>query len=122
MTSRLRQLGRDSLIYGVGAIAAKGIVFFLLPVYTRIFSPADYGVIEMLTVIASLLSALLVMGMDSAQSFYFFAEKAAGRAAQAQLVGAILQWRLTWGVAIVALATATAPLINRFFFDGSLEW
>ena len=122
MTSRLRQLGRDSLIYGVGAIAAKGIAFFLLPIYTRIFSPADYGVIEMLTVIASLLSALLVMGMDSAQSFYFFAEKAAGRAAQAQLVGAILQWRLTWGVAIVALATATAPLINRFFFDGSLEW
>ena len=120
--SRLRQLGKDSLVYGVGAILAKGIGLFLLPLYTRIFPPADYGVIEMLTVMATFLSALLVMGMDSAQSFYFFAEKDGGRAAQARLVGAILQWRLSWGVAIVIVATAMAPLLNRLFFDAALEW
>jgi O-antigen/teichoic acid export membrane protein len=34
--SRLKQLGKDSLIYGIGGIFAKGVSFFLLPVYTRI--------------------------------------------------------------------------------------
>jgi O-antigen/teichoic acid export membrane protein len=120
--TRLRQLGRDSLVYGGGAVFAKGIGFFLLPIYTRIFSPADYGVIELLSVIASFVSALLVMGMDSAQSFYFFEQKAAGEPAQARLVGAILQWRLTWGAAIVLAATGAAPLLNAFFFEGRLDW
>jgi O-antigen/teichoic acid export membrane protein len=120
--SRLRQLGRDSVVYGLGAILAKGIGFFLLPIYTRIFSPADYGAIELLTVIAAFLSAFLVMGMDSAQSFYFFEQKDQGPAAQARLVGAILQWRLAWGCAIVVLATAAAPLLNAFFFDGRLDF
>ena len=99
--SRLRQLGKDSLVYGLGAVLAKSMAFFLLPVFTRIFPPAQYGAIEMLTAIASFVSALLAMGMDSAQSFYFFEQKDQGRAAQARLVSAILQWRLTWGLAIV---------------------
>ena len=69
---RLKQLGKDTLIYGIGGILAKSVSFFLLPIYTRIFTPADYGTIEMLTVISSFLSAIMVMGMDSAQSMYFF--------------------------------------------------
>jgi len=75
MKHRLKQLGKDSLIYGIGGVLAKGIGFFLLPVYTRIFTPADYGTIEMLTVLNSFLGSILVMGMDSAQSFYFFEQK-----------------------------------------------
>jgi len=43
--SRLIQLGKDSLVYGLGGILAKGLSFLLLPVYTRIFTPADYGTI-----------------------------------------------------------------------------
>ena len=72
MKSRLRQLGKDSVIYGFGGMFARGIGFFLLPVYTRIFTPGEYGTIEMLMVLNSLLGTVLVMGMDSAQTFYFF--------------------------------------------------
>ncbi len=120
--SRLRQLGKDSLIYGLGAVLAKGLGFFLLPVFTRVFSPAEYGAIEMLSVIASFVSALLAMGMDSAQSFYFFEQKARGQAEQARLVTSILQWRLTWGVAIVLAATVAAPLLETMFFSAPLGW
>lgn len=120
--SRLRQLGKDSVVYGLGAIMAKGVGFFLLPIYTRIFTTAEYGTIEMLSVIASFLGALLVMGLDSAQSFYFFERREMGRAAQAEVVSAILQWRLTWGLGIVVVATISAPLLDGFFFGGKLGW
>ena len=120
--SRLKQLGKDSLIYGIGGTFAKGLSFFLLPVYTRIFSPAEYGTIEMLTVISSFLAAILVMGMDSAQSMYFFKVKEKGRSAQARIVSAILQWRLVWGSAIVLVAAMTAPLLNAWFFQRQLSW
>ena len=98
--SRLAQLGKDSVVYGLGAVLAKGIGFLLLPVLTRIFTPAEFGAIEMLATIAALLSAVMVMGMDSAQSFYFFEQRDRGHEAQAELVSAILQWRLIGGGAI----------------------
>lgn len=122
MSSRIKQLGSDAIVYGVGGILSKSLGFFLLPVYTRIFSPAEYGTIEMLLVISSFLSSILVMGMDSAQSFYFFKEKSAGKLQQRALVTAILQWRVTWGVAIVLLATLCSPLLNDWLFDGGLGW
>ncbi len=120
--SRLKQLGKDSVIYGIGGSLAKGVSFFLLPIYTRIFTPADYGTIEMLTVMSSFLAAILVMGMDSAQSMYFFKHKDEGKAEQARIVSGILQWRLVWGSFIVMAATLFAPLLNAAFFNGKLGW
>ena len=122
MKSRFKQLGKDSIIYGFGGVFAKGIGFFLLPLYTRIFSPADYGNIEMLVVINGFLGSLLMMGMDSAQSFYFFEQKEAGKPAQARVITAILQWRLSWGVLIIVAAMLLSPQINTLFFNEQLSW
>lgn len=118
--SRIKQLSKDSIIYGLGGSLVKGISFFLLPVYTRIFTPSDYGKIEMLTVITSFLCAILIVGMDSAQSFFFFKEKTKKR--QSILITSILQWRISWGIIIVLLATLLSPILNNIFFDGSLNW
>jgi O-antigen/teichoic acid export membrane protein len=119
--SRFPQLAKDSVIYGFGGVLAKSVSFFLLPVYTRIFEPTDYGTIEMLTVIVGLFSAILGMGMDSAQSFYFFKQKEQGLQEQIRVVSAILQWRLLWGSLIVIVATLGSPLINNAFFEGELD-
>ncbi len=118
--SRLKQLSNDSLIYGFGGAVGKGISFFLLPIYTRVFTPADYGNIEMMSIVVSLLTAFLSLGLDSAQSFYFFEQRSNGKEAQKTLITSIFQWRIFWGVAIVILATLGAPLINAFFFGSKL--
>ncbi|HEY6354103.1 MAG TPA: lipopolysaccharide biosynthesis protein, partial [Burkholderiaceae bacterium] len=52
----------------------------------------------------------------------FFQRKDDGKLAQAQLISAILQWRLSWGVVIVGAACVASPLINAAFFDGRLGW
>jgi len=120
--SRFRQLGKDSLIYGLGGVLAKSISFFTLPIYTRIFSPSDYGSLEMLTVISSFLGSILLMGMDSAQSMYFFKNKKEGHEKQASIVSSILQWRLIFGTIIVIISTIISPILNKVFFNGKLEW
>ena len=61
------------------------------------------------------------MGMDSAQSFYFFEQKANGTKAQAILVSSILQWKLLCGTLITILIITVAPLLNRWFFGGKLS-
>jgi O-antigen/teichoic acid export membrane protein len=118
----LGQLGKDTLIYGLGGAIAKGLSFFLLPVYTRIFSPAEYGELEMLAIVAALISSVMVMGMDSAQSFYFFEQRDKGQDAQASVVTAIVQWRLAWGAGCVLLATLLSPLLNTALFSDQLDW
>ena len=120
MKSQLKQLTKDSIIYGIGGVIAKGIGFLLLPIFTRIFTPIEYGTIEMLVVLNSFLGILLTMGMRAAQSFYFFEQKSAGKETQRSMVTAILQWRLIWGSIIVISATFLSPLLNKFFFNGQL--
>ena len=75
MRSKIKQLAKDSITYGLGDIACKAILFLLIPVYTRIFIPAEYGSIETITMLVNFLGVFLMMGMDAAQSFYFFEQK-----------------------------------------------
>lgn len=117
---RLKQLFKDSVVYGLGGILAKGIGFFLLPVYTRIFTPQDYGYIELIIVISSLLSVILNMGLDSTQSFFFYKEKQSGKKAQSEIISSILQCRLIWGSVVVLFASCLSPFINAWFFNSVL--
>jgi len=120
LRKQLKQLGKDSVIYGLGGFLAKSVSFFLLPVYTRIFAPAEFGIIEMLIVINAFLGIALTLGMDSAQSFYFFEQKKLGVSTQSKVVSSVLQWRLLWGILVVGLSALLSPFLNHFFFSGKL--
>ena len=70
--------------------------------------------------IVSLLIAILIMGTDSAQSFFFAEQKKGGKNKQKILISAILQWRLLSGAIIIIMATALTPLINKYLFNSDL--
>ncbi len=57
---------RHGAVYGLGSVLAKGIGFFMLPLYTHYLNPADYGVLEILDLSMSLFGMFLGMGMISA--------------------------------------------------------
>jgi len=44
----IRTLFRDSIIYTIPLLVSRGIAIFLVPLYTRVLSPGDYGVLDML--------------------------------------------------------------------------
>lgn len=122
METHLKQLGKDSIIYGIGGTAAKALTVLLLPVLTRLFTPAEYGIIETLIVIAGLITVIMNMGMDTAQSFFFFEQKKQGKEAQSAVVSSIFLWRLISGISIITTATLLSPYINRFLFEGKITW
>jgi O-antigen/teichoic acid export membrane protein len=72
MVSHLRQLGKESFVYGLSGVVAKFIAFFLIPVYTRIFSPADYGVIGIVTTTMAAVSIFVILGLDAAAGRWFY--------------------------------------------------
>ena len=77
---QLGRLGRHSLIYGLGGLVSRIVAVLLLPLYTHYLTPADYGKIETLVALTTLLGIILRAGISSAFfRFYFDAEDAAGR-------------------------------------------
>ena len=58
--SSSRRLGRHSAIYGIGGLVSRVIAVLLLPLYTHYLTPRDYGKIE------TLLALTTVMGLAAA--------------------------------------------------------
>ncbi|MCK4830253.1 oligosaccharide flippase family protein, partial [bacterium] len=68
----IKQLAAESIIYGISGTVAKSIGFFLIPIYTRIFSPADYGIIALITTLTGLLGMFVVLGLDNSSARWFY--------------------------------------------------
>lgn len=57
----LRRVVRDSAIYGVAQVLVRGLSIFLLPIFTRVLSPREYGVLDILTVFASFAGVVVAL-------------------------------------------------------------
>lgn len=75
MSASFRHLFKDIAIYSVGDLLLRATAFITLPIYTRIFSPADYGIWSFVLTVVGFLSAILALGGESAYSRFFFAAK-----------------------------------------------
>src|SRR5205814_2027610 len=67
----LRRFFKDSAIYGVSSIITRGIAFLLLPFYTRVLSPTDYGIVDLLTIFAALVNLTVALEISQGLARYF---------------------------------------------------
>ncbi|MFA6980570.1 MAG: flippase [Ignavibacteriaceae bacterium] len=70
--SSIKELSKDTIIYGLGTVIKKIIGFLLLPFYTRALIPAEYGVLDTLATLTFFISAIFSLGLGGATSRYFF--------------------------------------------------
>jgi len=61
----IKKLGTQSLIYGAAHVAARGVTFLLLPLYTNIFSLEDYGIISLIYTFLGFMNVILHYGLDA---------------------------------------------------------
>jgi O-antigen/teichoic acid export membrane protein len=73
--SQLKRLGKHSAIYGLGGIIQRFLAVLLLPVYTRYLTPADYGTVETLIALTTVLVIVLRLGMSNAFIRFYFDSK-----------------------------------------------
>ncbi len=69
----IRRFFKESLIYAASNILARGISFVLVPFYTRVFSPADYGMIDILAVVGALVNVMIVVEITQGVARFFTA-------------------------------------------------
>jgi len=75
----IKRVSKDAVVYGIGNVALSAISLFLVPIYTRIFSPGDYGVLDVIATATSLLSMILMFGMTAAVFRFYHDYDEAGK-------------------------------------------
>lgn len=72
--SKVKQLAKETAIYGVSSIVGRFLNWLLVPLYTKkLFEVADYGIVTNLYAWTALLVILLTYGMET--SFFRFSGK-----------------------------------------------
>ena len=76
----LRRLASESLVYGMSGAISRFLSFLLVPIYTRIFSPEDYGVMSLVSTTMMLVSIFVVLALDnSAHRWYWDSDETEDR-------------------------------------------
>ncbi|WP_417706264.1 lipopolysaccharide biosynthesis protein [Pseudomonas sp.] len=70
--SAVKKLFRSVATYASANVINSAIPFFLLPVLTRVLSPAEYGVVAMFTTLMSALAAVTGLSLHGAVSVRYF--------------------------------------------------
>ena len=67
MFKDIKQVMKDSVLYGIGNVAVKLVGFILIPLYTdaEYFSTADYGLMGLLEVTSQILIAVMGLSLYS---------------------------------------------------------
>ena len=66
--AELKRLGKHSAIYGLGGLVSRILAVLLLPLYTRYLSPSDYGKVETLIALTTVIGIVLAHGDPRARS------------------------------------------------------
>jgi len=66
MFNKLKELTKDTAIYGISTMVGRFLNFILVPLYTNIFLPADYGIIQLIYAYTAILNIIFIYGLDSA--------------------------------------------------------
>lgn len=104
------RLSRDSFVYALGSLLGKAVGLVMLPILTRLLSPADYGRVDVLGTLGSAAISALLLGMDVAATRLFF--DADGSSARGRLLAT---WCAIAGVIVVPFGA------GMMFFSGTLS-
>ena len=72
--SQIKKLAGQTAIYGLSSIIGRLLNYLLVPLYTRIFEPAAYGVVSEFYAYVTFLIVLYTYGMETAY-FHFSSKK-----------------------------------------------
>ncbi len=112
---KILDLVKDAFFYGVINSIAKTINIILLPIFTRVFSPGEYGAIDIISVSISLISVLVVLNLTSAMSRYFY--DACDEQERSSLVSTLFYLISLSSVIFIAFCWSKAEYISTLLFN-----
>ena len=65
MLDKLKSLSKDTLIYGTSTIVGRFLNFLLVPLYTNLFLPGEFGIVANVYAYIAILNVFFTIGLES---------------------------------------------------------
>jgi O-antigen/teichoic acid export membrane protein len=108
---KLKSLSVNVSIYGMGDVAIQAASFLLLPVYVRVLSPTDYGVVAVLLILEQILRVVNRWGVDA--SFMRFYLECGSVDDRRRLASTLFFFLLVSSGALALAGLLASPLLAR---------
>jgi O-antigen/teichoic acid export membrane protein len=118
MAGILKKLAGETAIYGISSIVGRLINFLLVPVYTKVLLPADYGIVSELYAYVAFLLVFLSFGMET--TYFNFLQNSKNKAHtydQSLLILFIIN-----GLALVFGIVFLSPIAEFMLFQDTMEF
>lgn len=69
------KLAKNTVLYSIGTLLPQVTAFILLPIYTRYLTPSDYGILNSVQVVSSVLAIIYTLAIDKAIYRLYFDHK-----------------------------------------------
>lgn len=66
MFEKLKELSKDTLIYGISTMVGRFLNFLFVPFFTNIFNPTEYGYVFIIYTYIAIFNIVYIYGLDSA--------------------------------------------------------
>ena len=66
----IKKLANQTAIYGIPSVIGRFLNYLLVPIYSRIFIPKEYGIVTEIYAYAAFFAVILLFGMET--SFFRF--------------------------------------------------
>jgi O-antigen/teichoic acid export membrane protein len=114
----MRALLRDGMVYAAASIASRALALLLLPVYSRVFAPAEYGRFDLITTLGLLVSMLVAL--EVGQGLARFWNEAQDAAERRRLAGSALAFCVAGNATFLILAwLAAGPIAAVLLGDAA---
>lgn len=114
---RLRHLFRDFTIYGIGNLLLRATVLITLPIYTRVFTPEDYGIWNFVFTAVGFFGGLLALGGDSAYARFYFEAKTERE--RQVITSTWLGFLAGWSICICILLLPFSGYLSQWSFESN---
>jgi O-antigen/teichoic acid export membrane protein len=117
MYNTFKTIIKHTAIYSSSDLLAKAVGFFLLPIYTRYLSPADYGILELLSVTLSIIIIFIQQGMQTSFFRAYSFDYKDGLEEQKSVVGTSYFYLLFSSFILLGIIFLFSKQINSLLFQ-----
>lgn len=104
---RYRKLAKNTLIFALGTLGSRSIAFFMLPLYTRLLTQRDYGILDIFQTTVSLL--VPVLSLEIVEAVFRFSMDEAKEGAKR-----VISTALPFAFLLLLASFGLIPLFTRF--------
>jgi len=117
MYKTLKTITKHTAIYSTADLLAKAVGFFLLPIYTRYLSPADYGILELLSVSLTIIIIFVQQGMHTSFFRGYSFDYKDNEEEKKEVVSTSYLYLLSSAFIFLGIATLFSRQINNLLFQ-----